>query len=141
MKITFADMDGLVKYVVPVVQPPVKFGQTTNNETFNTLKFGDIKLMGDRGLRTVEWSSFFPVNKKYYNFIESGAELNGQEYVDFLEEHAEEPFRLVITEKYKTIRNMLVTVDTFDYEYNKAGDIEYSLKLEEFPNNANAKSV
>lgn len=135
MKITFADMDGRLTLIVPVIQPPVKFGQTNKHEIFETIKHGDIVLLGGKGLRTVEWSSFFPVNK-LYNFIEAGALLNGKEYVTFLEEHSEVPFRLIITDKLKTIRNMLVVVDTFEYEYDKAGDIVYSIKLLEFPDNA-----
>lgn len=136
MKITFADMDGLIQLVVPVVQPPVKISQQNKHETFETLKFGDIILLGGKGLRAVEWSSFFPVNKLFYNFVEYESERNGKEYVTFLEEHSEEPFRLIITEKFKTVINMLVVVDSFEYEYDKVGDIVYSLKLTEFPNNA-----
>lgn len=136
MKITFADMDGLIQLVVPVVQPPVKISQQNKHETFETLKFGDIILLGGKGLRAVEWSSFFPVNKLFYNFVEYESERNGKEYVTFLEEHSEEPFRLIITENFKTVINMLVVVDSFEYEYDKVGDIVYSLKLTEFPNNA-----
>lgn len=137
MKITFVDMDGRLPLIVPVVIPPVKFGQTNKHETFETLKFGDIVLLGGKGLRTVEWSSFFPVNKIFYTFIEAGALMDGKEYVTFLEEHSEDPFRLIITEKFKTIRNMLVVVDSFEYEFDKVGDINYSLRLLEFPDNAN----
>lgn len=136
MKITFADMDGLLTLVVPFVQPPVKFGQTNKHEVFETLKFGDIVLLGGKGLRTVEWSSFFPVNKLFYNFTEYDSLSDGKEYVTFLEEHSEVPFRLIITENFKTIRNMLVVVDSFEYEYDKVGDIIYTLKLLEYPDNA-----
>lgn len=81
MKITFADMDGLLTLVVPFVQPPVKFGQTNKHEVFETLKFGDIVLLGGKGLRTVEWSSFFPVNNLFYNFTEYDSLSDGKEYV------------------------------------------------------------
>jgi len=138
MNITFADLLGGIILIVPVIQPPIKFSMQGKHETFNTLKQGDIILLGGKGLRAVEWSSFFPVNKKYYNFTKFGSVANGKEYVTFLEEHMQDetPFRLIITEKTKTIRNMLVVVDSFEWEYDKVGDISYSLKLVEYPNNA-----
>ena len=136
MKIVFADMDGLITLKVPVIQPPVKISQQNNHETFKTLKYGDIVLLGDKGLRTVEWSSFFPVNKHFYNFVEFNARLNGNEYVNFLNEHSEDCFRLIITEGFRTVINMLVVVDSFEYEYDKVGDIVYTLRLMEYPDNA-----
>ena len=138
MDILFASLDGSITLIVPVVQPPVKFSRQGKHETFETLKQGDIILLGGKGLKTVEWSSFFPVNKLFYNFVKYGAQENGKEYVTFLEEHMEDetPFRLIITENNKTIRNMLVVVDSFEWEYDKVGDIPYSLKLVEYPDNA-----
>lgn len=140
MDITFADLEGLLTLIVPVVQPPVKFSRQGKHETFETLKQGDIILLGGKGLKTVEWSSFFPANKPFYTFTKWGAQSNGKEYVTFLEEHMDEekPFRLIITENYKTIRNMLVVVDNFEWEYDKVGDIVYSLKLVEYPDNASS---
>ena len=140
MNITFASLDGAITLIVPVVQPPVKFSRQGKHETFETIKKGDIVLLGGKGLKTVEWSSFFPVNKLFYTFTKWGAQLNGKEYVTFLEEHMEDetPFRLIITEKFKTIRNMLVVVNSFDWEYDKVGDINYSLKLVEYPDNASS---
>lgn len=134
MKIIFADKyDSLLSMIVPVVQPPVKFSQQNQHETFKTIKWGDIVLTGDKGLKMVEWSSFFPVNKPFYTFVEHGSLRNGEEYKTFLEEHAEIPFRLIITENFKTKFNSLVVIDSFEYEYDKVGDIAYSLKLMEFP--------
>ena len=140
MDILFASLDGSITLIVPVVQPPVKFSRQGKHETFETLKQGDIILLGGKGLKTVEWSSFFPVNKLFYNFVKYGAQENGKEYVTFLEEHMEDetPFRLIITENNKTIRNMLVVVDSFEWEYDKVGDIPYSLKLVEYPDNASS---
>lgn len=136
MKVVFADMDGLVTLTIPVLLEKPKISQTNNHETFKTLKKGDIVLIGDKGLRSVEWSAFFPVNKLFYNFTNFNAVADGNEYVTFLNEHNEDCFRLIITEKTKTICNMLVVVDSFDYQYDKVGDINYTLRLLEYPDNA-----
>lgn len=136
MKIIFSDMEGKTVLVVPLVNPPLKFGQTNKHETFETLKYGDIVLIGGKGLKTVEWSSFFPQKKSLYDFVQYLADEFGKTYVKFLEEHSEEPFRLIILDGVKTIRNMLVVVDSFEYEYDKMGNIQYSVKLVEFPDNA-----
>ncbi len=136
MKIIFSDMEGKTVLVVPLVNPPLKFGQTNKHETFETLKYGDIVLIGGKGLKTVEWSSFFPQKKSLYDFVQYLSDEFGKTYVKFLEEHSEEPFRLIILEGVKTVRNMLVVVDSFEYEYDKMGNIQYSVKLVEFPDNA-----
>lgn len=136
MKIIFAEMTGSKVLVVPLVNPPLKFGQTNKHEIFGTLKHGDIVLLGGKGLKTVEWSSFFPQKKSLYDFVQYLSDEFGKTYVKFLEEHSEEPFRLIILEGVKTVRNMLVVVDSFEYEYDKMGNIQYSVKLVEFPDNA-----
>jgi hypothetical protein len=136
MKVVFADMDGLVTLVLPLLLAKPKISQSNQHEVFKTLKYGDIVLLGDKGLRSVEWSAFFPVNKIFYTFTEYNALLDGNEYVTFLNEHSESPFRLIITENNKTEINMLVVVDSFEYQKDKVGDINYTLKLQEYPDNA-----
>jgi len=138
MYITLSDITGGNLYVVPIVPPDVSIATGGQNETVNTVK-GDIRLVGDKSLTEVSWSSIFPVNKEY-GFCAIGSLPNGYDYVDFIQSaiKAKIPVRVVITSiKKRPIVNMLATIDDgFSYSVDKAGDLKYSIKLTEFPDNA-----
>ena len=135
MFITLSDVTGANIYVIPIVPPEVSMKTGGENETLKTAK-GNIRLIGECCLKTVSWSSIFPVNKKY-TFADAGARSNGYEYTNFLDEAcvAKIPIRVVITTADKrTICNMLATVDDgFTWSVDKAGDLNYSITLTEFP--------
>ncbi len=141
MNITLLDNDNvLIKYVIPVVPVGVKFSQPVKHNSFETLKYGTVTIPGRKGLLKISWSSFFPV-KKVLDFLPIDALYDGKEYVDFLDEHLEKEIRVVITDKNrKTIVNKLMTVSSFDWEYDKSGDIAYSISLEEFLTYVNDKA-
>lgn len=138
MYITLSDISGTGLYIVPIVPPDVNFGNGGENETFQTVK-GNIRLIGDKKLRTVSWSSIFPVFKDY-SFIEIGSRVNGYDYINFLQGavDAKIPIRIIATTLSKRpICNMLVTVDdAFSWSVDTAGDIKYSISLTEFPEKA-----
>ncbi len=135
MYITLSDISGLNIFVVPIVPPDVDIKTGGENETLKTAK-GNIRLVGEKTLKTVSWSSIFPVNKKY-GFITVGARTNGYDYTGFLDNacSAKIPIRIVITTNNKrTLCNMLATVDDgFTWSIDTAGDIKYSITLTEFP--------
>lgn len=56
------------------------------------------------------------------------------DYVDFFRKWrgALVPLRLVIADETREILNMAVTVDDFDWELLRTGDIEYSITLSEY---------
>lgn len=135
MYITISDITGGNLYVIPIVPDNISINKGGQNETLNTVK-GDIRLVGDKSLTEISWSSLFPVYKDY-GFVAIGSYPNGYDYVDFIQNCIESkvPVRIVITSaKKRSIVNMLATIDEgFAYEVDKAGDIKYSIKLTEFP--------
>ena len=81
MYITLSDITGGNLYIVPIVPPDVDFKEGGENDTLKTVK-GNIRLVGDKTLTTVSWSSIFPVNKNY-GFVAVGSRINGYDYVNF----------------------------------------------------------
>lgn len=138
MFITLSDISGTNLFVVPVVPPDLDFKNGGENETLQTVK-GNIRLVGEKTLKTVSWSSFFPVLKNY-GFVAVGSRVNGYDYINFLESaiEAKVPIRIIITTLSKRpICNMLATIDDgFSWSIDTAGDIRYSLSLTEFPEKA-----
>lgn len=137
MFITFSDINGVNLFIVPIVPPDVSFGNSGENDTLKTAK-GNIRLIGEKGLKTISWSSIFPVYKNY-GFMEVGSRVNGWDYVNFLKDaiEAKIPIRVVVTNlSKKPILNMLATIDDFPHEVDTAGDIKYSISLTEFPEKA-----
>lgn len=99
------------------------------NNKFETINQGEIKIIGQKGLRSLSIQSFFPV--KDYSFIQDKTYI-GWEYVDIIEKWRERrvPVRLVITD---TPINLAVTIDEFDYgTQDGTGDIYYTLTLSEY---------
>lgn len=135
MYITLSDINGTNLFIVPIVPPDVSIKTGGENETLKTTK-GNIRLVGDPTLKTISWSSIFPVYKKY-GFVAIGARSNGYDYADFLDNacRAKIPIRIIITTlRKRPIVNMLATVDDgFSWSVDTAGDIKYSITLTEFP--------
>lgn len=114
---------------LPVVPQSFAIESTFSNEAISTITSNDIKKFGNRGLKSIELSSFFPV--KEYKFSRNKSML-GWEYVKTIEKWRDKaiPVRLIITD---TGINMAVTIDGFTYGVQDgAGDIYYSLRLSEY---------
>ena len=138
MYITLSNINGTNLFVIPVVPPDVDFKDGGENDTLKTVK-GNIRLIDAKALKTVAWSSIFPVNKDY-GFVAVGSRVNGYDYVNFLQDaiEAKVPIRVIITTLNKRpICNMLATIDDgFSWTVDTAGDIKYSISLTEFPEKA-----
>ena len=126
MYITLSDIKGTNLYIVPIVPPDVDIKEGGENETLKTVK-GNIRLVGEPTLKTVSWSSIFPVYKNY-GFVAVGSRVNGYDYVNFLQEEykSKVPIRIIITTLTKRpIVNMLATVDDgFSWSVDTAGDLK-----------------
>jgi len=135
MFITLSDITGANLYVIPIVPPDVEIKNGGENETLQTVK-GNIRLVGEKSLRSISWSSIFPVYKNY-GFTAIGSRTNGYDYIDFLTDAitAKVPIRIIATTlRKRPICNMLASVDDgFSWSVDTAGDIKYSLSLTEFP--------
>lgn len=147
-------------YILPVVPENNPFARITDVKNYKGLT-ADYNISTHRNLRSFEWSSIFPVNKGY-SWQHFGSNMNGYDYVDFLDERQknELPFRLIAYEKNPVTRtganiadnitgntvslqNILSTpirtffdgfvlVKKFEYVVDKVRDLKYTLTLEEF---------
>ncbi len=116
----------------PVPPEPFEISSPWNNETFDGMK-KELNIIGLRGLRTVELSSFFPIRE--YPFLQSRA-MWGMEYVETIERWRDRryPLRLIISSDDPHVMNvnMPVTLDDFTYETKRDGDIYFTMAFKEF---------
>lgn len=116
---------------LPILPEKIKVNSPRKNETFTTVNFGDIKLLGKAGLKEIEIETFFPKNPKVYSFSRE-KKRKGWDCVKLIESWSEKelPVRITIT---GTPINMLVSIDNFEYgPEDGTGDIYYTLSLSEF---------
>lgn len=114
---------------LPIVPAEFKVQSPFSNEVFSTISQGDIKLIGQRGLKSITLDSFFPV--KDYPFLRDRT-YKGWEYVKIIEawRRRRVPIRLIIT---GTPMNIAMVIDNFEYGVQDgSGDVYYSLSLSEF---------
>jgi hypothetical protein len=118
---------------LPVPPEPHDISSPWNNETFNGLK-QQLNLIGLRGLKSFDISSYFPIRD--YPFLQNRS-MWGMEYVDTIERWRDRryPLRLIITAEDPNVQNlnMAVTIEDFEYGARRDGDIYYTLSFREFP--------
>ncbi|MDF2546149.1 MAG: hypothetical protein K0R93_1047 [Anaerosolibacter sp.] len=114
---------------IPVLPKEFKIRSSQKNESFETIQQGEIKQIGLMGLKSISFSSFFPV--KDYPFSKDSL-YSGWEYAEIIEGWRDRriPVRLIITE---TPINMPVTIDDFEYgPQDGSGDVYFTLSMSEF---------
>ena len=113
---------------IPVLPSEFTVSKPQKNEVFETINQGELKLLGLAGLKSIAWSSFFPIRE--YSFLRDRA-YKGFEYAYIIDKwiEAKIPIRLVITD---TPINIAVTVDSFEYNIKSDGDLYYSITFGEF---------
>lgn len=115
--------------VIQLPVPPSEFTLSSpqSNETFSTVE-GDLKLIGNLGLKTISFSSLFPLQESR---ISRNNDMLGWDYINLIEELRERklPFRFMISE---TPINIAVTIDEFEYGLGRGDFIRYSITLSEF---------
>lgn len=134
MNIIMTDISMLSIFIVPVVPVQLSIVSNGDHDILDTLD-GKFNLIKHKKLREISWSSFFPVNKNY-GFVPRGALLDGWLYVAFLElmKKYRLPIRIIITNRDKVpVFNSLMSIDELTYNVDKVGDINYSIKVTEFP--------
>ena len=133
MDIIFSANNNEEVMIFPFVPPDFEITDEQNNEDFDGIS-GKMKLIGEKGLKKLTISSFFPVNKEY-TFVKAGSERDGRKYIEFFDKWRNQkvPFRVVITSKDgRCILNMACVVNSITYHYDKVGDIQYTLDIEEY---------
>ena len=112
---------------LPVLPPEFTVSKNRNNEVFDTVSQGQLKLIGTSALKTISWSSFFPVRD--YPFLRDRSDTAfGYLYTIDTWYERKLPIRLIITD---TPINMAVTIDDLTYTIGKDGDMKYSITLSE----------
>ena len=112
---------------LPVLPPEFTVSKSRNNEVFDTVSQGQLKLIGTSALKTISWSSFFP-NRNYPFLRDRNDTAFGYLYTIDTWYEKKLPIRLIITD---TPINMAVTIDDFTYTIGKDGDMKYSITLSE----------
>ncbi|PIJ97858.1 hypothetical protein [Lysinibacillus sphaericus] len=124
---------------LPIVPSEFKIASPLNHETYTTINQGDIKLIGQRGLKSLTIDSFFP--SKVYPFSRNNKYF-GWEYYEIIQSWIDRrvPIRLIIS---NTPINIPVVIDNFEAGVKDgSGDVYYSLALSEFKFiNLNKKKV
>lgn len=119
---------------IPVLPEKLKVTSPGNSDTATVLVLGDILILRKKGLRTVAWDSFFPVNDA--PFV-TGRITDPVEIVKAIQKARDslDPVRFLITGTDLDI-NVRMGVETFDYEERagELGDFYYSIKLSEWKN-------
>lgn len=114
---------------LPVLPSEFTIQSPEQNETYQTIGLGEVNLIGNKGLKSLSFSSFFPEKAIAYS---KNTDIFGWDFVNEIEtlRNRKLPFRFIITE---TPINMPVTIENFEYGL-KAGskDIQYSIELKEF---------
>lgn len=130
MEIVFSVNNNAQVMVLPT-SPEWEISEGQGNETFQGLTV-NIRMIGNRELRTMSLSSFFP--SKRYPFVSPYADTNPQAYIDFFKSIKQQriPARIVITDKNRELLNMAVSIDSFVYKYRQNGDADYTLELTEY---------
>lgn len=117
---------------IPVLPAKLKVTSPGKNETTTVLELGEILILRKKGLRTLAWDSFFPVNDA--PFV-TGRITDPVEIVQAIQKARDSasPVRFLITGTDLDI-NVRMGVETFDYEERagELGDFYYSIKLSEW---------
>ena len=112
----------------PVLPSAFTVTKPQKNDTFETISQGELKLIGLTGLKSISFSSFFPVRD--YPFLRDRSDT-GFGYVYTIDTWIARrvPMRLIITD---TPINMAVVIDSFEYTVKADGDLAFSISFSEF---------
>ncbi|BCN32066.1 LysM peptidoglycan-binding domain-containing protein [Anaeromicropila herbilytica] len=112
---------------LPILPSSLEIGNTMQNSTVNISNFGEVNLLGNKGLRTITLSSFFP--KKFYSFVQYSDYPTPDKCVNLIKSWMNNPIDVFIT----SIIKLSMTIESFSYSRQDAtGDVTYTLELKEY---------
>lgn len=136
MRVTISVDNNKTIYVLPFVTEDmvkIDYGQSSN-ENKDSVKFGQIKVLGAEPLASVSISSFFPSGRPGY--AEADSKKVPMTYVRFFRDNRKKrkPMRVVITRKdKKEVFNRLMACESFEItKISRAGDYYYTLEFEQY---------
>lgn len=113
---------------IPILPASFQISVDNGHQTVDVQTKGEVVILGKKGLKTLELSSFFP--NVDYPFAAYAKDRDPYEYVKKIESWMEKPIRVTITE---TNVNLRFVIQSFSYgEPDGTGDIEYTLSLKEY---------
>lgn len=119
------------RFVVPVTPKTYKVETEQNNRVVDILDTGEAQLFGNRKLKRLSFSCFFPQPSHDYPFV-VGDSMEPSACVELLEKWKEgkKAVRVIITDSPV---NLMMAIKSFDYrEQDGSRDIYYDLKFIEW---------
>ncbi len=129
-------------FILPINPQSLELSEANKNIKIDLLNIGEINLIGNRGLKGITLSSFFPNVKSHFNKV--GKEP--LEYKGMLEKwkNSKKPVRLIISDMGI---NLAVAIENLTFTMREGdGDIYYTIELAEYrflnvPNVAESTAV
>lgn len=129
--LSYNNNEGVMTFPV-VPNGGITLSRGQGNETFDGVNH-QLQSLGNMELRGFELSSIFP--NKPYSWIRPGSVADGWSYVRTIEAVRQRriPFRAIYLDNSgQEIFNMPVSIDSFEYAPDRAGDVSYTLKCTEY---------
>lgn len=124
--------NGSDKIRFPVLPSSFEIGTSQQNTTENVHRKGEVNLLGERNLETVEISSFFPA-KKYIFCQYTNFNTNPYVYVEKIKKWEREKITPTFIITGETKFNKAVSIESFKYgEEDATGDVAFTLSLKEY---------
>lgn len=117
---------------IPVLPASLKVSSPGKNERTTVLELGEVLILRKKGLRTIEWDSFFPKSSAPYT---TGQVRNPTAIIQAIQSARDSrtPLRFLIAGTDLDM-NVKMGVESFEYEERSGelGDFYYSIKLYEW---------
>lgn len=122
--------NGNDKIRFPILPSSFKITTSNQNTSENVHRKGEVNLLGERNLKTIEISSFFPAHE--YPFAQyQGYSTNPYSYVQKIEKWKDNKITpvFIITGAF----DKTVSIESFEYgEEDSTGDVAFTLNLKEY---------
>ena len=113
---------------LPILPPSFSVAIGSGHQTVNVQTKGEVSIMGKKGLKSTDLTSFFPAQD--YPFAAYPKDREPHDYVKEIESWLEEVVRITITD---TNINMECLITSFSYgEPDGTGDMQYTISLQEY---------
>lgn len=124
-------------FQLPVNPPELKVKSSGNNQTYDTVKLGQVNVLKDKKLTDITISSFFPSSLNAPWVVASGILAQPPYYyINLLEQirNNKDTMRLVVADLGV---NMEVSIEDFEYGYEaQDDDVKFTLSLKESRENS-----
>lgn len=121
--ITIGTLDGTQALTVPVMPPSFEVTAEQDHQTVNIVKLGEILLKGNRKLKNLTFSSFFPA--QIYTFADTN-DIEPYNLVSMIEQWKDDKTTLRVTIDASV--DLTCAIQSFTYsETDGTGDVNYTL--------------